>query len=91
MGSVLASRAVPAVCLGMDMEAGTSGAMRTLERTRCAQLAHVISLADAETREYLVKQIVRGELPGDFAECLLRHAQVFGQQFTGIALLFRGL
>ena len=40
-------------------------------------------LADAEAAENPTEQIVRVKLAGDFSECGLRCAQLFGDQFAG--------
>lgn len=40
-------------------------------------------LADAEAGEDPPQQVVAAEGAGDLAQCLLRHAQVFGQQLAG--------
>ena len=61
MGSVLASRAVPAVCLGMDMEAGTSGAMRTLEPVSYTHLRAHETVLDLVCRLLLEKKNKRNK------------------------------
>ncbi len=41
-------------------------------------------LADAEAGENASKQVVAGDLAGDFTQGALRQAQFLGQQFTGV-------
>src|SRR5437763_265445 len=44
-------------------------------------------LADTEAREDPSQQVVAGELPGDFVECLLRRPQLLRDQLAGAVLL----
>src|SRR5437660_8612908 len=44
-------------------------------------------LPDTEAREDPSQQIVAGELPGDFVECLLRRPQLLRYQLAGAVLL----